>query len=291
MSLTIGLGITLGALVTYAPAFTVAGDLPTLDAAVTVTVFAAGTIALSVAGDLPTLDAAVSANLIRYPVDAVTSVAWNFFYDSTKGVTQSGGVASAIADQSTAGHNGSSSGASRPGVTATDATCGNQQTLFSDGVDDTFDTGWIPPAPGTTPSFFMGVVKFNTWTSADMMHGAGTTTMTLQQNGSSPGISQRNTTVANNNTAGTLGAWKRIYALYSNSTADRIQVGSTNVTGTNAGNTAAAANLCVFSRSSAGAASIDAAMRFYGSTAGEPTAGEKTELDAYFNAITGLTLT
>jgi hypothetical protein len=134
---------------------------------------------------------------------------------------------------------------SRPAYVAVGGPNGNPSVLF-DGVDDFLANAALDlPAPGTTPTFYWGVVRQVTWTSGDRFWLAAGFGLQFFQGGLA-------TEVFINNGGGfgpaismPLNTYRRIQSYFSNSIADYLRVGSLNSTGTNVGNTDAAAGFFI----------------------------------------------
>lgn len=139
------------------------------------------------------------------------------------------------------------------------------------------------PAPGTTPTYIWLVMRQDAWTDTKyIVTGGSANHMNLWQRniggGGSPDIRQYNGSHAHINSAATIGSWFRIDAYFSNTTSDRIQIGSTTVTGENAGNINPVANRALGDLASASALITVCDLMYLNEL---PSATEKTALDNY----------
>ncbi len=221
------------------------------------------------------------------PLTIITSKSPFFFLSADLGVTISTGV-SAWADQSINGYNGSQpTGGNQPSYTSSDALFGNRAAVYGNGSTRWISIStWDPPAPGTTPIWFFCIFTQNSWTTGRYLFGGGSSILGVIQSGSSPNILQLNTTPANSNSNGTIGNAYRLEALFNNNTTDYLKIGSTSVTGTNAGNSNSSSTFTLFSRN-AGNAPGNFGIACIGAWNGEPTSDEKTALDAWVTSYYG----
>ncbi len=110
----------------------------------------------------------------------------------------------------------------------------SQPAVLFDGVDDNVNVALNLPAPGTTPTFFWGIVRQVTWTNGDFWWDdlGG---IALVQSGVTPAILQSNGAGVNS-TAFVVNTYRRLEVSFTNTIADYIKVGSISTTGASAGN-------------------------------------------------------
>lgn len=216
----------------------------------------------------------------------ITSVPVLLAVQSDLDVTQSGTV-SAWGDQSGNGNNLSQAVAGKRPTFTAGALNGYASILF-DGSDDVLTSaGPNLPAPGTTNTFMWAVLKQVTWTLNDVLWSANTaTSMRLAQTTSTPRMNVANITAGPDNSAGTVGSWFRVEALFSNSVNDFLKVGPTSVTGTNTGNTDPAAGFLLGSNQ-AGTSFGNLEIVAFMICGGHPTVTEKAALSAAVTAKYG----
>ncbi len=158
-------------------------------------------------------------------------------------------------------------------------------SLKSDGVavkmtDTTVNVG----PPGTTPTFYLFVLRQTGWTAAKVLMGCGNaaTQMAIFQSGASPAVVEFNGSIVNSNTGAAINTWVRGEAKFSNG-ADYLKLGSTTVSGGNPGNTDPAVNFNLFADAPASGFSnieVMAALVF----SSIPSAGELTNFATTINA-------
>lgn len=218
------------------------------------------------------------------PLSIVTSKSPIFYLNGDLGITIGTGV-SAWADQTVNGRN------------AVQATAGNQPTYNAsglggrgtvtfDGVDDVLVMSYIPPAPGTTASWYW--IVFNTIVSATscrIFASSATTRHTLFWNPTTTILMNNTTSV--NSMLQPRNVWYRGEVSLTNSTSDYLKIGSTSVTGANAGNNAGTVNFCIGAATSTPTFPSNTAIAAIGAWNGEPTSGEKAALDAWVTSYYG----
>jgi len=165
---------------------------------------------------------------------------------------------------------------------------GNPSVLF-DGVDDfLFNATLDFSPPGTTPAFLWVIARQVTWDGAsfDALCEAGALPDTdgginLNQQGVTPQVSQYMGSDANLNAALILNTYKRLQVFFNNDTDDYLQVGSVKVTGQNAGNLEPGPGFTVGAgfEGSYGWGNWELCEMWIFNA--EPTAIQKTKLDAY----------
>jgi hypothetical protein len=81
------------------------------------------------------------------------------------------------------------------------------------------------PAPGTTPTFILLILKQTAWTTSGTpgIFNAGSARLSIFPAGSTPQLSQSNGTARNNNGGAVIGTWVPCGVYFANSTADFIQ--------------------------------------------------------------------
>lgn len=202
---------------------------------------------------------------------------------SDLGITIGTGV-SAWADQSGAGNDYTmGTAANQPAIVP--AGLNGHDTLLFDGSNDFLESALSLPAPGTTPTFRIFVVKQITWIANRSFCGGSTAnTHRIRQAGASPEVDIFNGTDTANNNGAVIGEWRRWLTWLNNATTDYLTIGSTTVTGINAGNAASVGTQL----------GCQASVGFWGGEAAEeitlnykPTAGKLTELDAYITSRYG----
>lgn len=197
------------------------------------------------------------------------------------GVTNSSGSASAAADQSGGGHNMAAL-VLAPTITATDVTLNNLQTLlFASG--QALSTALVRAVPYSLLLIFKPTV----WNNANAVAGDGSnaTGQIIDAGGVSPTIYQQNGSFGNNSNAGTLGAWCRVSAKFTNSAGDALKVGAAaSVSGANAG----AGSLANMSLNAISGLPGVGSFAFYELVVlpGIATAGEYSAYDAYVTTQT-----
>jgi len=162
---------------------------------------------------------------------ATTSQVVKHWY-RTDTLTASGSNVVTITDQGSAGKNVAVTGTA-PTITASDSTISNLQTVQLASGKGLFNSTSISIAP---PFTMMLVANLTTWAGACALFGS-LTPLGLLCGGSSPLLYQNLTTYSNFQSM-TVGTWFLIWAEFTNSTSDRIKIGSnayTTTPGTNSG--------------------------------------------------------
>ena len=223
------------------------------------------------------------------PLDPLTIIGGTpyFFYSGDLGVTIGTGVSN-WADQSGNSRDASQgTGGAQPGYNASELN--GRGVLTFDGTDDFMQlTTWDPPAPGTTPVMFWGVIQTVSWVGTDCLFGGGGISMLrCRQCTSSPRIACNNGVVGPDNAGAVVGSYVQFMNLFNNSTTDYLYAGGVSATGTNTGNNDVAAGafrLC----------SDDGVSRFgnfkfacFGAWQADFSAGVKSSLASWIAAYYG----
>jgi len=134
-------------------------------------------------------------------------------------------------------------------------------------------------APGTTAAFWWFIFKPIAWTlNATLIGTSATQTRGVFQGAASPNMRMLNS-VQVNQTVTTLGSWHRGEVFFSNSVSDYMKLGATSTNLASAGNQAQS-NLFLWSF--AGLQFGNYALAEFGVWfGGQPTAGEKSDLNTY----------
>jgi hypothetical protein len=223
------------------------------------------------------------------PLTIVTSVSCLAFFSADLGRTASGGAVSAWADQSGAG------------LSATQATGSAQPTENATGLNTHYTLRFTKAnvqrlvigtlnlaAPGTTPSFFWGVVKPVTVTTSDTIFAGGGSTFTRLFE--STGLVRASNGVSGGTLTFTAGTWYRYELLFNNSAAnDYLKVGSsTTGTGTALGNNDPAAGaITIGAQQSAGTNPGDFELACWGVWNGKPSGAELISLNSWVTGYYG----
>ncbi len=232
----------------------------------------------TVAGSEPTDPVSVA------PLTIVTSVPSVMFFSADTGVTTATGV-SAWADQSGAARNATQATTASEPALQTGSLNGRAAVVF-DGVDDFLQVAYIPPAPGTTPSWYWAV--FNTVTSAVAATIFGSTNTNRHRlYWANSTLMTSNCGTAGTNVARSTGQWYRGECFFNNSTTDYKKIGSTGDTGVILGNNPGFNGFTLGAGSSVPANCCNVAVACFGAWAGMPTAGEIAALDAWVTAYYG----
>jgi hypothetical protein len=154
------------------------------------------------------------------------------------GVTLATGV-SAWADQSGNGKDyGQATSGKQPAYAQT--ALNGFPSITTDGVDDSLTSSLNLSTPGTTPTYFCGVVKLKAWTNSRRVIGSTSNGnfFVLFCNSVTPQVALFVSSTVDT-VSPTLGLWYRVEAYVSNSASDYNQWGALRATGS-AGNVAAA---------------------------------------------------
>jgi hypothetical protein len=217
----------------------------------------------------------------------ITSVQVLLAVQSDFGVTLNGPTVSAWADQSGNGNDFSQGTAANQPTYAAGALNG-QPTITFDGTNDSLANATLNlPAPGTTPTFYWGVIN-HTWGLNKAYICAGVDRMKIFPANVTPQVNSNNGTGLGN-TGAAVGSWVRMEALFSNSTNDYLKLASTNATGTNTGNNDPAAGI-LLGRNSASTVFGNISFAAFMICAGKPSAAELAALDAAVTAKYGVTV-
>lgn len=143
----------------------------------------------------------------------------------------------ALADQSAAAKHYSQAGATLQPLIATGLN--GKPSLSFDGVNDVINSTLTLPAPGTTPTYLAGVWRLNNFAGSAVLIGDPSTNMLIGCGGASPQQALFNGSLTGVTAALPIGTFGANEALFSNSAADFLQVGSgAAATGATAGNAA-----------------------------------------------------
>jgi hypothetical protein len=218
--------------------------------------------------------------------DRIRSAALKAWYRADQGITIATGVSQWNDLSGNAYHLAQSNTTKQPTYNATDASFNSQATMTFDGSNDVLFNSILPVGFNTT--FVVLILKQIAWAGQSLFCGdiANSCCVVYQYSGSvSPQISIYNNNVGNTNGGAPIGVAKRIYASFTNSTADYLQVGSTKVTGTNVGPLTSNGWEIGGSTTGSNNANFSAAeMIIYNGT---PADAELAVLDTYFSARYG----
>ncbi len=167
----------------------------------------------------------------------ITSVSVLQACESDVGVTLATGVSQWNDLSGAARHYTQATGANQPAYTANLA---GYPVLTFDGTNDSMTAaGLVLPSPGTTPTYAALVARNNAFTTNRVFLGDTQTganyPLYFNCHTLTPDVYQFNGG-SQINSAMTIGGWFLVELYFSNTTADFIRVGSTNVTGVTAGN-------------------------------------------------------
>ena len=235
----------------------------------------------------------------RTPLTIVTSTQSIAYFDAALGVTIATGVSAWANQNGIAGRDVTQgTGANQPTYSASDPNFGGQPSLTFDGVNDVLSAAsgypWAAISGGFQPYFWAvirqatWVVNNGIWSSSAAGNGFGVLqqlTVTPQLRMFSAGGSASN----ENTGAPVAGVAARIESSHTNSAADFLKCGATNVTGTNCGAGLSTATLFIGSLNGSAnfwAGSI-AAMGWWMTL---PTIAERAALSAYVTARWGGTV-
>jgi len=171
---------------------------------------------------------------------------------------------------------------------------GNPSVLF-DGVDDfLFNAALNLPAPGTTPTYLWVIMRQVSWGPAPdfntFTESSGTGGIDFYQTGVTPQLQQYNGIDANSTVGAPVGVYKRIAVLFTNSTSDYIQAGSSQSTGVNSGNLDSGPGITVGAGFDGTYGWMNVELCEFWIFNAEPTALQKTQLNAYAASRYGATV-
>jgi len=215
------------------------------------------------------------------PLSIISSVASNFFLSADMGAT-----GTLWPDQSGNARNFTQPNGSNFEPTVVPNSLNGKGTVLFDGVDDFYQSAYIPPAPGTTPSWYFIVFNpITAVTSATILGSNNTNRFRLYWANTTllasyDGGTQLSGAVAANN-------WYRGALFFNNDVTDYRKIGSLLVTGVNAGNNTGSVGTYLGAISSAGAVPANVSIACVGSWAGQPTADEQAFLDLWVRAYYG----
>jgi hypothetical protein len=264
MALSIGIGLGAGRLlIGYAPDTGVDAPAVALSAS-------AGIVAAPVAETDP-----------LGPLTIVTSRAPQLALSADVGITLAPGVAQWDDFSGNTRHLSQATGGLQPPRTA-GALNGRAVVQFT---AHALGNAWLPPAPGTTPTFFYAVMRAVTLVNGNTLFSSGGGRFKLSQ--STANRHAIANTASGNLVTSTANTWNRWRALFNNATTDYLRIGATTQSGTNTGNNAGSGGFFLGASSIAAAlpAALDVAALF--AWAGEPSAPELAACDAWVTARYG----
>lgn len=216
-----------------------------------------------------------SAPVVSTPITILGAASVQQWCSMDRGVTQSGGVVSAWADQTT-NANDYTEAANKPAYNASGLN--GLPTMTFDGTNDKLTcAGFNPAAPGTTPVWIRAIVKLVGWTVSRTIIGAGTAGIRFFASGVTPQF-RLNNGINGGLVDLTLATWFRVELLCTNSTSDYMKIGATNSTGVNTSNTANTGGRQIGCFAGANFANFEFAEILYANR--NPSGAEKTALDA-----------
>jgi hypothetical protein len=196
----------------------------------------------------------------------------------------------------TTNHNDFSQGttANKPTASASGGPNSTAEVTF-DGVNDYLANTTLDfPAPGTQPYYLWLILKQITWTNGRRICEApdfGVAAVILAQDIATPQITMDNNVTANNNAGSTIGSYTRLEAQFTNSTSDYLKIGSTTVTGSNAGNSNPTAVGVNMAADKLGTSNGNISIAEWLVVFGTPSAAQRAQLDAYAAARYGAGVT
>ncbi len=223
------------------------------------------------------------------PLSIVSSVPSIFYHTADLGVTTVTGV-STWTDQS--GNSRTFQQATTGSQPVYNATGLNGKGIITfDGVDDFLAMSYIPPAPGTTPSWYWIVFNPIIGGNGNTIFASNNTNRHRFYWGNSSLMSM-SCGLGTNSGVVTSNQWYRGEVLFINDTADYRKVGPNTVTGSNSGNNPGAVNFTLGANNSSLANPANVSVAAFGAWAGQPTNSEKSALDQWvFDYFGGLVAT
>ena len=225
------------------------------------------------------------------PLSLVTSVTNVFYLVGDLGITTGTGVA-AWANQGPTGATGDASqatGSLQPAYVS--AGLNGKSYVSADGADDfmTFAALDIQD-PDISAIWMWFVFRQRAWVVNTSLFGANATTFMriLQGASASPVMRMNNGVAGAENNGAAINSWVRGEALWSNTAADYLKLGSvTGATAAAGGNNPSAGLFTLFCHLITGAGAIAADMAAFGAWQGNPTAPEKSALSAWVTGYYG----
>jgi hypothetical protein len=220
------------------------------------------------------------------PTTIVTSVPviewWRADYGVSVGatLTWTGMKSGTVATQTTAGK--------LPTYSGSDALFNGRPSFTFDGVNDEILVPLAGPAPGTSPRWYLFVLR-NIAIAAPsfVLCGAGAASHIVYRQGTDAAdqLSMFNGAKVNTTSNATVGAARRVAVNFTNSVADYVQIGSVKTPGASALN-----GSCVslaLGGDGAGSACCNYALAEFAVIGGEPSVPERAAIDAYLTGLYG----
>jgi hypothetical protein len=215
------------------------------------------------------------------PLSLVSSVSPNFFVSADVGA-----AGTLWSDQSGNARDFTQSLGSNFEPTIVPNSLNGKGTILFDGVDDFYQSAYVPPAPGTTPSWYFIIFRPITATTSATILGSNNTnrfrlywantTLMASFNG---GTQLSGAVTANN--------WYRGALFFNNDLTDYRRIGSLTVSGSNAGNNVGNVGTYLGAINAAGAVPANVSIACVGSWAGQPTPEEQASLDLWVQSYYG----
>jgi hypothetical protein len=161
----------------------------------------------------------------------------------------------------------------------------NLPYLESDGTNDVMSSSLNLPAPATTPTLIFGCIYQVSWASGDSLcGGTASNDFRIFQLTATPGLGMNNNASVNLNNGAPIGGWKWFLAYFTDTTSDYLTLGSSTVTGGDAGGSGSTGRQL---GAQAGANFIAARYAEIGYADRDLTAGELTQMQTYAAARYG----